>query len=384
MIMSDLFRRLIKEANTSSRDWWPSMRDRGLLSRRVFLAMGTYALLVRGKGTAEGPALPGQDDDCKQCCPLPSVAYPKAVKAFLAPVRPGFCSVSADPKAGFPFTVCAIFDETQDGYTKYEYRQYVRGYMSYLDPVAGWTNSCLGLRGTASLSAHDYHEDGYTNGTAYGYRDPNSRCCDDTFGPLGYDRQRGWLYTMSDFPGLTGLPRQTKYKIRLDFCFDLVDSSTSPETVIDRGRLPVRCCGDMPAIEVCSDSDLPKKPPGPDLEVASLSDRNAWMISVPKQFEGYYSRVMIERRPTATVARVCIMKPNDAPRIESQALKLNLFDLSEKDLGAPTEGLLVEANSASTTAQKSFIFPPVTEISKATVFLNHQSMDFGTAEFDVR
>jgi hypothetical protein len=366
-------------------------KERSLLSRRGFLALSTCTLLAPAKGKDGFLALAGEDD-CKQCCTIPSTPYPKGVKAFLAPVRAGFCIVSAEMKVGHPFSVCAVFDEAVAGYTKYEYRQYLKGYFSYLDPVAGWTNVPLGLRGTAQLSAYDYHEDGFADGTCYGYRNPYSQCCDDAFGPTGYDRQRGWLYTMADFPGMwKKIPANTQYQIKLDFCFDLVDSSTSPETVIDRNRLPVRCCGELPKIGVCPPK-MPENPPGPDFESADPDQKGTWRVSQLKPLNGYFSRVIIELRPDVTVARVNVIKPNNTPPIDGSALKLILHDDAGRDLGAlaqtfpdnaPMEGLLVEVNSASTTAQKIFIFPRATGITQAIVLLNNRSAKFEGPELNV-
>ncbi len=362
------------------------LRLRQDLSRRELLTLSGKAVVARAfggrvLGTDWRPAL--QPDDCTSALPDP----PSLVKSFRAPEHQTACIVDHEPKVGLFFTVSATLDPTQASYANYEYRQYVSGYVCCRTPPDGsWEAVPLNLRGNKILSPSQYQEDGFANGTAFGYRDPKYVCCDDDFGPKGTSRQEGWLYSLADFPGLAAAPG-IEYQIKLDFCLRLVDASVVEPRTVSIGRVKVRCCGILPMTRVCV---LPDDPPCPLHWAPSKGENREFLVTTLKPMGDYFVRIVVDLEHDYTLVRVAVVKPNTAPRIDRSALHLHLLDGNNGEIPALpvpacspllASNMICEVNSASTTAQASFLFAPTKKVQSAVVTLPDRSVNFESADF---
>jgi len=120
-----------------------------------------------------------------------------------------------------------------------EYRQYVRGQFQYRasdqDP---WITVNLLLRYGVPLSLVNFNEDGFPDGSAYGYRAFNG--CSDAFLPS--PRATGCQYRGTDFPGLSNLASGTQYNIDLEFRGAIVDVCNN-EALVQGSTWTVSCQG---------------------------------------------------------------------------------------------------------------------------------------------
>jgi hypothetical protein len=286
------------------------------------------------------------------------------------------------------FTSSVVLNPNQSSYANYEYRQYVRGYVCYrVAPNTVWQPIPHGLRGAGVLSPTEFREDGFPNGKAYGHRDDSLTCCGDDFGPKGYTRKTGWLYTMEDFPALGAKPG-VEYQIKLDFCLELVDAST--ESPVSRGQTSVSCCGVLPDAVGCV---LPDAPPCPLFWLPSGNGEDRQLIvTKPKPMGDYWARIYIERQTDQTIVRANVIKPNGAPQIPRSAFHLQLFDVgsnpvpeikaTDARLASESTDLVVETSSASTTAQTQFVFSPGPEIRSAELTIPDHSVLFEPDDFE--
>jgi hypothetical protein len=126
-----------------------------------------------------------------------------------------------------------------------EFRQYVRGTLQWrqrsTDP---WNTLVHLLRNGVQMSPTDYNEDGFPDGSAYGYRSFNG-CSDNFYTDAGHttaDRANGCYYGGKDFPGVTG-PATYGYKVTLDFKGDAVDKTDG--TVLQSNTWSVNCEGTL-------------------------------------------------------------------------------------------------------------------------------------------
>ena len=325
----------------------------------------------------------GNTSDSHNCSTsLPEL--PPAVTSFRAPEHQTPCVVRNQNQAGMFFTASAVLNPTQTSYANYEYRQYLRGYFCYrVAPNPVWEPVPLSLRGNAVLSPTEFREDGFPNGKAYGHRDDNLTCCGDDFGPKGYTRKTGWLYTMEDFPSLRARSG-VEYQIKLDFCLELVDASAESPKTVSRGQSSVRCCGILPDAAGC---DLPDAPPCPLFWLPSGQGEGPQLIvTEPKAMGDYWARIFIERQTSQTIVRATVIKPNGAPQIPLSLFHLQLVDVNgnpvpeikatDARLASESTGLVIETSSASTTAQAQFVFSSGPEIRSAELTIPDHSVLF--------
>jgi hypothetical protein len=158
--------------------------------------------------------------------------------SYAIPANRSGCTTVGN-KRGESFEMNADFQGTGSSECRCcEYRQYVRGYGRYrANSASPWTTVNHLLRWGVPLSPVNYNEDGFSNGSAYGYRAFNG--CSDDF--LPHPRTTGCQYRGTDYPGLT-LPTGYQYDVQLDFIGQIVDVCNS-NTVIQSSAWTVSCQG---------------------------------------------------------------------------------------------------------------------------------------------
>jgi hypothetical protein len=123
-----------------------------------------------------------------------------------------------------------------------EYRQYVRGTYKWRAGASGdWTTLVHLLRNGVPIDPAVYHEDGFTDGGAYGYRSFNG-CSDNFYTDSAHtvvNRAAGCYYHGTDFPSITHPTGQ--YKLELGFKGQAVVAASG--TVLQESTWDVNCEG---------------------------------------------------------------------------------------------------------------------------------------------
>jgi hypothetical protein len=170
-----------------------------------------------------------------------------AVVSFAVPDNRSGCVVEGGVRAGERFQMNIQFSSAGTNVcANGEFRQYVRGSFRWREHSTDpWNTMVHYLRNGVQLSPTDYHEDGFANGSAYGYRAFNG--CDDNFytdaGHTTADRANGCYYGGRDFPSYTGVAGD-EYSVTLDFRGDAVDASDH-DAVLQSNTWNVNCQGTL-------------------------------------------------------------------------------------------------------------------------------------------
>ncbi len=158
------------------------------------------------------------------------------------PTHASGCMITSSTSAGFivisPFQMNADFSSGPNTPCSCcEYRQYVRGYFKRKPPGGSWSTDVHHLRNGVALDPTTYHEDGYPDGGAYGYRAFNGG--DDDF--LPHPRATGCSYRGNDAPSMP-VDSGWNYDFHLDFIALIVDTCNSNK-VITTYTWSVGCSG---------------------------------------------------------------------------------------------------------------------------------------------
>jgi hypothetical protein len=187
---------------------------------------------------------------------------------------------------------------------------------------------------------------------------------------------------MNDFPGFKH-EIGTEYQVKLNFSRMIVDSRNGK--VIDNRSLGVACCGVLPKVQVSVDlSSQPPVPPFWNCGEERAEGERILVGTLKPLGPDKYIRLILTFHSSRVVVHICIVKANNTPVIDTASLKVALQDQVGallNPLSTPSSRTLVEANSASTTAQETLEFGLAAgqELKSATVALGAVEVHF-TAE----